>query len=245
MYKKEYDLIFVTTFNSVDWIEHLLYSVATQNNIVDLLIVVVAQDGLKISTSEFQSGKNNIIVLSEIEAIGLSTARNIALRYICEKNIVYSHIMFPDDDSTFSSDFFLNFRNTVLKNTCYLIDVLNQGTITQYKQNHLIDGVNLYVDDYKYAMSVNMIIDFGTLNKVQYFDPEMGVGAKYGAGEDQDFYIRCCRNDASFVYSKLLFNYHELSLTKREYKLYFYIQYSKGSKIKICCILKESEKKII
>jgi hypothetical protein len=42
--------------------------------------------------------------------MGLSKARNIALKYLLDNILSAEYIMFPDDDSSFDSVFFDNFQ---------------------------------------------------------------------------------------------------------------------------------------
>ena len=65
-------------------------------------------------------------------------------------------------------------------------------------------------------MSVNMLINIDTLEKVGYFDEKMGAGAIYGAGEDTDYFLRCVESSGPFVYNKSLWNFHPKFESKHE-----------------------------
>ncbi len=52
-------------------------------------------------------------------------------------------------------------------------------------------------------MSVNMIISFKTFLLVGLLDERLGAGAKYGGGEDVDYFIRSCyHSNEGFLYKK-------------------------------------------
>lgn len=54
-------------------------------------------------------------------------------------------------------------------------------------------------NNYQNAMSVNMIIQYDHFIEIGFFDERMGVGAKYGAGEDGDFFLESV-NDLDLLY---------------------------------------------
>ena len=168
-------------------------------------------------------------VLNNARRLSLSYARNIALRYICENDIMFNYIMFPDDDSSFDSAFFENYGKFVNGNT--VIDVYCKNEKILFKPNNYDGGMLLMKGNYDAAMSVNMIIQRDTVNNVGLFDERMGVGSKYGSCEDSDYFIRCCEySKHGFLYEKNLWNFHpkaddkyknmRLSTLMRRYKNY-------------------------
>lgn len=69
-------------------------------------------------------------------------------------------------------------------------------------------------NNYQNAMSVNMIIQYDHFIEIGFFDERMGVGAKYGAGEDGDFFLRICERFGPFVFNQHLHTFHPASDTK-------------------------------
>lgn len=205
----KFDLVFVVTCTNDSFINALVKSII-DNRSLRIFIIVILQNNVKLSISE--NPYNIIKCISISNVISLSAARNIGLQYLHRKNIDYKYIMFPDDDSSFDSSFFLNFKNEVLE--CCMIDVYGTGTKKLYKQQKLKEGQLLTVDNYSSAMSVNLIINKNIVDKVGMFDENLWVGNYYGAGEDVDFFLRCIKIGAIFNYTQHLWNYHPLNLSK-------------------------------
>lgn len=245
---KAIDLVMITTCTSDSYITTMLESVTRNNKNINVAIISILQNNVR---SEVENTDNTVIHFIYLnDVISLSKARNIALNYICSKALSYDYIMFPDDDSTFDRDFFINFMNNI--KSCSLIDVYGTGTSTLYKSHNFEDGEILSIKNYKNAMSVNIIIDSDTQKKVGNFDENLGVGNYYGAGEDADYFIRCINAGATFYYIKNLWNYHPfnnlkqnelpLPLLIKRYKSYgrgaiFMFLKHNMKKEAICCIL--------
>lgn len=204
----KYDLLFVCTSSNDILINKLLKSVSGNNNKLNVLVVVLLQSGININISEYSNDFLNIIKFQINNKIGLSSARNICLKYIYENSIVFDHVMFPDDDSTYDDEFFNKYLSIVNLGKSYLIDVKCEGTNILYVSNNAKEGDLVSVSNYHMAMSVNMIISVEVLNAQLLFDENLGVGTKYGSAEDSDFFIRCVKKSEPFYYSKILYNSH-------------------------------------
>lgn len=138
----------------------------------------------------------------------LSHARNIAIEYIYENEIIADYVMFPDDDSTFDLLFFERFMKEVDGNTAYIIDVYESGYETLFIKNKLSQNSIISKKQYQLVCSVNMLIPFLAFTKIKFFDEDLGVGAKYGSSEDVDYFIRTLAFTNQFIYNKNLYNYH-------------------------------------
>lgn len=215
---QKYDLIFVTTFVVKDAIDDLILSVTQSNNRINLLLLVVCQNGSLIE--DLSSEHTAVKSLPVSHVLSLSAARNLAIKYIFEKRIEALHIMFPDDDSTFDSSFFERYQLFVSIDTNYIIDVYSTHTDALFKKLTHNSGRVFSRLNWGVACSVNMIISFNSLFKVGYFDEKLGVGARYGAGEDNDYFIRICNYSNGFVYCKQLHNFHPAPIqTYQQYSL--------------------------
>lgn len=211
---KKYDLLFITTFINGCYIYEMLESIFDNNSSLLLKIIVVSQNNELPLKERFDSTSNiDLEFINLDKSVPLSVARNISIKFIIDNNIFFDYIMFPDDDSTFDKEFFVNFKSTINSNT--LIDVYCTNSYELYKNNKYKHGQILNYMNYDASMSVNMIIDFTTFHLVGLFDENMGVGCYYGAGEDADYFIRCCKLcESGFIYNKNIWNYHPKSTLK-------------------------------
>lgn len=206
----KFDICFVTTCTDDKNIRQLVRSITTNNNHINILLIIVIQQGLDFHFDETENTK--ILIIHRDSLLPLSCARNIALRELLKSEIDFDYMMFPDDDSSFDELFFKKFKSKVQGNS--LIDVYGSGSRILFRKNPHKDGDKLDLKDYRYAMSVNMLLTKEILSEVGFFDERLGVGAYYGSGEDTDYYIRCWENGADFRYNKQLWNYHPLSNNK-------------------------------
>lgn len=211
-----YDLIFMTTCIDNRYMEKLLYSIALNNNVLSVCVIVLLQNNVTADYAAYKTKNTNIILLYESQKLNLSVARNILVKYVRDEGILANYVMFPDDDSSFDSYFFRNFSRIIVGNS--LINVFCTGTRNIYQAAFRKKIKEVQTSDFKLAMSVNMVLTYQTFMEVGYFDENMGVGALYGAGEDGDYFIRACQSSGTpfkIVYD--LWNFHPAS--KDKYKL--------------------------
>lgn len=206
--KQNFDVVFITTYTSDEYINTFLESISVNNKYIRVLVFLLEQNNLNLNVEYYCTEYTDIQVFRIANIIGLSVARNYLLGKLNNRSISFDYIMFPDDDSIFSDDFFINYNYVVDKKTSYLFDVFFVGTKKLYKNNCLLDKELLNVEHFKYAMSVNLMINRLTYECVGFFDEMMGVGSYYGAAEDSDYFLRAIKANAVFAYSKQLFNYH-------------------------------------
>jgi hypothetical protein len=202
-----YDLVLIVTCIDSNFITQMMNSVILNNHSITVLIILINQVE---NNYEFVN-ENRLVTVNLINSrrISLSAARNVGINYLVETKIKFKHIMFPDDDSTYSDDFFSRFKENINTDSNYLIDIYCQGSDVLYKKTHFKDREVLNKNNFYAAMSVNMIINFKTFNSVGLLDERLGAGAKYGGGEDVDYYIRSCIiNPNGFIYLKAIYCYH-------------------------------------
>ena len=236
-YKSYLPLVFISTFIDRIKIDDLIDSVLSNNYTIHVLFIIINQTKTELILS------NSIFIefiQINTELISLSKARNMGIDYLIENDIKFSHIMFPDDDSTFSESFFSIYTAQIEKNSNYLIDVYSEGTVVLFKKNKYSHGDILSQDNFDAAMSVNMIVNYRTFSAVGFYDERIGVGAKYGAGEDTDYFIRACKfAKKGFIYNKMLFNFHPSSSNKFSTMQMFqivkkYVNYGNGVVFMLC-----------
>ncbi len=202
---KIYDLCCITTFTNSDSVYNLLDSLKYNNNQLSIIFIFINQTESDIVIPNYHID----FCIIKTSRTSLSKARNNALQYLFKNNILYTHLMFPDDDSSFSPDFFLCYKELIKSNFNYLIDVYCIGSTNIFKPNKYKNHQKLTYINYDAAMSVNMIISQKNIHKTNYFDENLGVGSRFGGGEDVDFFIRVCKDNISeFEYVKDIYYYH-------------------------------------
>ena len=201
---KFYDIVFITTFVDNEYISKYITSVIESNYKTNVLLIIICQKGLDIKNIE--SEYTTIVKIKVDNIISISAARNLGINYILNNGIKAEYIMFPDDDSTYSKSFFENYQ-LIDKSNNYIIDVLCTGSNKLFIRQKCKDNSVLSSKNWNSACSVNLMIKFEYINHVGFFDINLGVGAKYGSAEDNDYYIRVS-NISSFIYTKQLYNFH-------------------------------------
>lgn len=232
-----YNLVFITTFIDRNNIYNLIDSVVDNNNNISIFFILINQTNSNLVLLNSSHVNFNQI---NVERVSLSEARNIGVKYLLDNNIRFSHIMFPDDDTTFSNTFFIRYKWYVKENQNYLIDVYCFGSNKLFKQNNYNNGDKLFRNNYEVAMSVNMIINYNTFVLIGLFDERMGIGAIYGAGEDGDYYIRACNTSLhGFIFVKNIYNFHPSSTNKFQklglsHTINKYVNYGNGAIFMLC-----------
>lgn len=202
---KTFDLVFVTTSSSVKLLESYFECILLNNNL-KLLVVLVCQKGIEVLAP--CSINTSIHIIKSKKQMSLSLARNYALEWLEENKIKFPFIMFPDDDSTFDQSFFYNFKSVVNEESNFLIDVKNHSDAGFFIKHHFQNGEFLDLKYWNKSCSVNMIINSDTMTYLKRFDENLGVGAKYGAGEDCDIFIRSVKGGFSFIFTNELYTMH-------------------------------------
>jgi hypothetical protein len=238
MTEMRYDLVIIVTCINQNYIQQMLCSLSENNKELNILVVFINQSG---SLINFKTSSDSVTIKELMnERVTSSSARNIGIRYLVNNNTEFDHIMYPDDDSTYPAEFFANYKNLINKNLNYLIDIYCEGTKSLYKGTDFQDGAILYGKDYFAAMSVNMIVSFATFKLVGLLDERLGAGAKYGGGEDIDYFIRCCNlNKNGFIFLKKIYcfhpspdtRYHDMNLKSLITR---FINYGNGTVFTLC-----------
>lgn len=202
--QKRIQLVFLITCTNSENISACLGSISKNNNSLNCLILLLLQNNIELSVDAYTTSYTSIKILHETHIIPLSRARNILLQ--SERIYSDSFYMFPDDDSIFDHYFFECFTKVIFNNTLIAV----KGTQDQLKYFLKMPSRKVaLMSDFDKAISVNMVIKGDTIQKIGGFDEELGVGNYYGAGEDNDYFLRCNAIE-QFVFSNDLWNYHPL-----------------------------------
>jgi hypothetical protein len=177
------------------------------NNIenIEVLLVVVSQE------CEINYISHNAllsVVFIQESKMGLSKARNIALKYLLNNDISAEYIMFPDDDSSFDENFFLNFSSVLNTNKCYITPIYNEATKDLYFGKQTPNNKIINQSDHQLIGSPNQIVLYDKLKNQIFFNEKLGVGALYGSSEDIDLFIKIFREGEHFVFTNDIYSYH-------------------------------------
>lgn len=232
-----YNIVFISTFIDIKNIDSLIDSVIKNNQELSICFIIINQ-----TKSQLNLPSSSLIDFCQIntERLSLSKARNTGINYLMQQKIQFEHIMFPDDDTTFSDAFFDRFKDYISLDENYLIDVYCFGSTNLFKPLKYLECEFLNKYNFDAAMSVNMVINYKTFLKVGIFDERLGIGAKYGAGEDADYFIRASDSTAhGFIFTKVLFNFHpsssnKFSKMKLQHIINKYINYGDGAIFMLC-----------
>ncbi len=199
------NLIMVTTHQDNLNIFKLIDSIDSNIVNIKVLLLVVSQECKIVYKSK--SPLLTIVFIDELK-MGLSKARNIALNYLSQNTISSEYVMFPDDDSSFDQDFFVNFSIILNTNKCYITPIYNEGTKDLYFGKKTKDNKLILPEDHQLIGSPNQIILYDYFRENIHFNEELGLGAMYGSCEDFDLFLNIYLKGNSFFFINSIYNYH-------------------------------------
>lgn len=237
-----YNLIMIATHRDNLNIFNLIENLDNIYNELSLLLVLVSQE----SSIKYTPKRNNLTIkFIDEKKVGLSKARNIGLNYLLKNNISSEYIMFPDDDSTFDSTFFKNFKNILDSKKCYITPIYNCGTKELYLGKKIKENTLLNEDSHKFVGSPNQVILYEKFKDEIYFDENLGVGSNNGSCEDYDLYIRLNRIGAKFYTINEIYNFHPSKKNKNKISIEDLIKRYKNYSLGYQYIAKKYNKKNI
>lgn len=144
---------------------------------------------------------------------GLSLARNMGVRKARGE-----YLVFPDDDAMLPSDFLDN-ANKIIREFPD-VSIFSGLVLTTNKKkpfSRYMDYVSEEISYFNYDkfMSTTMIIRRQVFDKLNGFDEEMGVGARWGGSEETELLLRALEAGFRAYYTESLIAYHpELNFSK-------------------------------
>lgn len=208
---KDYNLILISTHQNSLHVLTLINSIHNNIKNIKVLLLIVSQE----CEINYES-QNPLLVITFIDEVkmGLSKARNIALKHLSQNTISAEYIMFPDDDSSFDQDFFINFSTILNSNKCFITPIYNEGTKDLYLGKLL--KYNCFINENMHSLigSPNQIILYEKFKEQIFFNEDLGVGSKYGSCEDYDLFIRLNRFGAKYFFISTIYSFHPSKLTK-------------------------------
>lgn len=202
----KFDIVMITPFINDIYIYEYLKSL---NDIKQVKICVILIDMLdnpiSLSDNQFLETGIKYIHLKIGKRLSSSESRNVGLKYLFTNIEEYNYVMFPDDDTTFNSSFWREFLK--LKKGNYVLNVLKKGTEEHYAKYSKRDEALMKKGDIDFVGCVRFLFSRELVNQLGLFDERMGVGAKYGAGEDGDYFLRSLEF-APLYYKEYLYTFH-------------------------------------
>ncbi len=206
MKRCDYDLCLIATHVNQLSIGNLIESILVNNNDLRIYFIIISQN----SPLKFE-GANNLVDIQTVVVANcsLSRARNIGLSLLRESQKVVGHIMFPDDDTSFDSNFFKKFKSVVEHDKSYIMPIFQQGSLDNLYMGFIYREGHIVPQKMKSLIgSPNQIICYLNNKQLIYFNEDLGVGAKFGSCEDLDLFLRLNRNGSHYYYTSIIYNFH-------------------------------------
>lgn len=236
MKNTKFDLVLITPFINDKNINNLLQSIDS-NNIYKILIVIIDMSNLELNFNELNFINNfQLVHIKKNSILSSSASRNVGLNYLFSNKIDFNYLMFPDDDSTFDNSFWNEFLNINGENI--VLNLLSTGTNEKYARYNKNNDELITKYDVDFIGCVRFLFTKKLIIKLGYFDERMGIGAKYGAGEDGDYLLRAL-NFSRLVYKEKLFTFHPSASDKHDnltlkQLIVRYTNYGKGVMFLLC-----------
>ena len=199
--KKKIDVIICTNKNLLV-LKKLIKQINDQKGNFIVRIIIIHQSNLKSSYPIFLKDKN--IICKNVKLQNLSAAKNIGLS-ISKSNF----ICFLDDDVLIKDSYFLNSLQLIIQKKCDLLfSKINQiNTSIPLSKNMGSNDLEINFFNTNCCLSSSMWIYQKNSKKI-FFDENLGLGAKYGSGEETDFIYNYLKKDKRVYYSSKALIYH-------------------------------------
>lgn len=200
----KFSLIVTTQGNRMEEFVRLLdsLSIQTYDNFELIVIDQSRGDEVKKVCNDVNFQKS---IISTSDVVSLSHARNLGLRLI-EGDIV----AFPDDDCWYPQQLLEQVKKCFESKLsidcvcCCGYDPEKKRTLSKRAPKQGIVRINT-INALKYPMSIGIFAK--TACKI-YFDENLGVGTKWGSGEESDYILQLLYNNRSVIYYSNILVYH-------------------------------------
>lgn len=197
--------VIISTYNRAHILKNAIGSVLAQS-FPDYEIIVsddASSDDTRNVVAGFKSEK--IIYLHAESRRGLAATRNAALEKTRGK-----YIVLIDDDVVLGNDFLKVLKDVILTEAP---DVLSLRLIDPDTGDSFVDILDgrkrvLNFFDFNYFRGGAHVISRNAFKKAGYYDDRFGVGAKYHAAEESDYFFRLKQAGCKILYYPQLLVYH-------------------------------------
>ncbi len=209
MYNIRYSFV-IATYGEENYLKTLLESLKTQS-CQDYEIIVVDQNEHE-RVLHLCNNYENIKYIHSSNR-GLSLARNIGIKISRGE-----YLVFLDDDAVLPYNFLENANNVVQEFPGMSIF---SGIILTFEKNKPFSRYMNFISEeityrnYSKFLSTTMVIRHQVFDKLNGFDEEMGVGARWGGSEETELLLRALEAGFRAYYTESLIAYHpELNFSK-------------------------------
>ena len=196
--------LIVGTLNRRNELQHCLNSLL-QQAYKDYEVIIVDQSEDDETKELVNTYNDQRIIYNKVDFKGLSKARNYGLKiaggdYFC----------LIDDDAYYDESFLANAYSYLKEKELhrvilsgYIFDTDKEGDFAKYKES--LDGRYLSLSKIlNTCPSAGLVVPMDVIKECGGFDEELGVGARFGAGEETDLLIRVYKKGFKVIYRKNL-----------------------------------------
>lgn len=222
--KNKIDVI-ICTNKSLIGLKNLVYQIFNQKGNFEIKIIIIHQSNSKNLYPNFI--KNKKITYKNTSRQNLSAAKNIGLKLSTS-----NFISFLDDDVSIKQNYFYQSINILKKKKIDLLfsKINHINSLKALSKNMKNHDLNVNYFNLSCCLSSSMWIHLKN-NKKNFFDEDLGLGAKYGSGEETDFIFNYLNKQKKVYYSSKVFIYHPnefLNFKKLNSISAKFISYGKG-----------------
>ncbi len=199
--KKEIDVIICTNKNLLV-LKKIVNQIFDQKGNLKIKIIIVHQSYSTTLSPNFLKNKN--IICKNVKLQNLSAAKNYGLKISKSKLVC-----FLDDDVSIEKNYILESLKIIKKKKCDLLfSKINQrnSSVPLSKNMGSID-LNINFFNTGCCLSSSMWINLKN-SKTFFFDENLGLGAKYGSGEETDYIFKYLKMRKKIYYSSKALIYH-------------------------------------
>ena len=200
--------IILATLNRSYEVEEAVESILRQKDVIyEIIIIDQSEDKKTLNILEEKIRKYKNIKYYNVKFKGLSKARNFGIN-----KANYKYICLMDDDAKYQENF-LEKAKKHLEDSKY--DIIS-GKILDFETNQvfnpemeIVDELDINLNNIDICCSASIVANKEKL-KIENinFDENLGVGTKFGAGEETDFLIKAISKNLKVKYTKELIVYH-------------------------------------
>jgi len=212
--------IIIATFNRAGSLKKTVISVLEQD--YQNFEIIISDDASTDGSKEIAEGFKDprIIYIRNEKNSGLSVTRNSAL-----KKSNGDYLIVIDDDATLKKDFLGSLSRMITDNNAsvfcpQILDPVDNKPFIEFTSK--TRGKYLGYLDFNCFRGGSHIFSRKVFEAVGYYDERFGIGSKYPAAEESDYYFRIRKMGEKVLYCPELIAYHARENNSSDVKVYNY-----------------------